>query len=59
MQCKNCNYPVTHVVRTRNDTRRLVTSRRRECVKCGNRFTTKEMQHHSTNDDRFPRANVK
>jgi transcriptional repressor NrdR len=42
MQCRSCNYPDSRVVETRNDTSRNQITRRRECIKCGERFTTRE-----------------
>lgn len=42
MICRFCNYPITHVVETKNDDMRNQTIRRRECLKCGQRFTTEE-----------------
>lgn len=42
MDCKHCNYPDTKVVTTRQDDKINQTYRRRECVKCGRRFTTQE-----------------
>jgi transcriptional repressor NrdR len=42
MQCRSCNYPDSRVVETRHDTHRNQITRRRECIKCGERFTTRE-----------------
>lgn len=42
MQCKHCAYPDTRVVYTTHNDLGNVTQRRRECVKCGMRFTTHE-----------------
>lgn len=42
MECKLCKYPDTKVVSTRKDDKFNQTYRRRECVKCGGRFTTQE-----------------
>ena len=42
MQCKACNYPDSRVVETTRDTRTNQINRRRECIKCGVRFTTQE-----------------
>ncbi len=44
MQCKVCNYPDSRVVETTKDDRTNQIRRRRECIKCGGRFTTTE--HH-------------
>jgi transcriptional repressor NrdR len=42
MQCRLCNYPNSKVVETTKDTNRNQITRRRECIKCGKRFTTRE-----------------
>ena len=42
MDCKNCKYPESRVVDTRKDNSSNYTYRRRECIKCGARFTTQE-----------------
>lgn len=42
MQCRVCNYPDSRVVETRSDDRINQIYRRRECIKCGSRFTTQE-----------------
>ena len=42
MQCKSCNYPDSRVVSTTRDERTSQIYRRRECVKCGARYTTQE-----------------
>lgn len=42
MHCKDCNYPATRVVDTHQDDMTDQVFRRRECVKCGVRFTTRE-----------------
>jgi len=42
MQCNCCNYPDSRVIETRNDERLNKIVRRRECIKCGVRFTTNE-----------------
>lgn len=41
MKCSHCNYPHTHVVETKKDNDRQIR-RRRECLRCGMRFTTYE-----------------
>ena len=42
MQCKSCEYPDSHVVHTyKHDLKNLI-ERRRECLRCGMRFTTTE-----------------
>lgn len=42
MQCKACGYPDSHVVYTKNDDFKERIERRRECLRCGGRFTTHE-----------------
>jgi len=42
MQCRQCNYPDSRVVDTTKDERTNQVFRRRECIKCGGRFTTQE-----------------
>lgn len=49
MQCKHCAYPDTRVVYTKHDPN-SVTQRRRECVKCGLRFTTHEKVREKKDD---------
>jgi transcriptional repressor NrdR len=42
MNCPSCKYPDSHVIRTihKDDLNKI--ERRRECIKCGDRFTTYE-----------------
>ncbi len=40
MECLHCKYPDTRVVKILQDDN--LTTRRRECVRCGERFTTHE-----------------
>ena len=42
MQCKYCNYPDSKVVDTTHDDKNNQIYRRRECVKCGARYSTTE-----------------
>lgn len=42
MQCRTCNYPDSKVVDSRKDEHKNQVYRRRECIKCGERFTTRE-----------------
>jgi transcriptional repressor NrdR len=42
MQCKTCGYPDSRVVETTRDDRINQIYRRRECIKCGARYTTQE-----------------
>lgn len=50
MQCKNCNYPDSHVVYTKNYDLRNRIERRRECLRCGARFTTYEKVRDDNNN---------
>ena len=49
MQCRNCNYPDSRVIDTTKDDRTNQVMRRRECIKCGSRFTTQEHLHTKPN----------
>lgn len=42
MQCRSCNYPESRVVETTKDEKQNQIYRRRECIKCGARYTTQE-----------------
>lgn len=42
MQCTGCKYPDSHVVYTKNHDIKHAIERRRECLRCGLRFTTHE-----------------
>ena len=42
MDCVNCKYPESSVVETRKNDNKGITVRRRECLKCGTRYTTHE-----------------
>lgn len=42
MHCIHCDYPETHVVYTRPNDYDNKIKRRRECLRCGQRFTTYE-----------------
>jgi transcriptional repressor NrdR len=53
MVCKKCNYPHSEVVYTLNDDYKNLTSRRRQCLKCGSRFTTVEHYKDKKNQDYF------
>ena len=44
MKCSSCNYPDTRVVRTHLNDHQGMIKRRRECLRCGVRFTTDERQ---------------
>lgn len=52
MQCKTCGYPDSRVVETNKDYEINQIYRRRECIKCGGRFTTQE--HLRDNYKRVP-----
>jgi transcriptional repressor NrdR len=56
VQCTGCKYPDSHVVYTRHDHVRDAIERRRECLRCGMRFTTREQLKEPRRplDDRFP-----
>ena len=43
MKCQSCGYPDSHVISSdRNEIKNLI-KRRRECLRCGFRFTTEEL----------------
>lgn len=48
MQCKNCHYPDSRVVYTLNNDFKNHIERRRECLRCGVRFTTHEKLREAT-----------
>ena len=41
MQCPKCTYPDSKVIKSMYVNKYL--KRRRECIKCGNRYTTEEV----------------
>lgn len=43
MQCMKCKCPDSHIVKTFIHNIKNIVVRRRECLKCGERFTTHEM----------------
>lgn len=60
MQCVKCKYPDSRVVKSLHDDNHTYIKRRRECLRCGARFTTEEnlrQQPKQLTDDRFPRGN--
>ena len=60
MQCVKCKYPDSRVVKSLPDESHSYIKRRRECLRCGARFTTEEnlrQQLKPLQDDRFPRGN--
>ena len=42
MECTGCKYPDSHIIYTRHNDKDDSIIRRRECLRCGNRFTTEE-----------------
>ena len=56
MQCKSCHYPDSRVVETNKDNHSDYIYRRRECIKCGSRFTTQE--HFRDNYKRPPHKTI-
>lgn len=42
MLCRSCKYPNSRVVETTRDEKTNQVYRRRECIKCGDRYTTQE-----------------
>lgn len=60
MQCSHCEYPDSHVVYTKHDDVRNVIQRRRECLRCGARFTTHEQVRppKQLQDDRFVKRTI-
>jgi len=42
MHCKSCGYMDSRIVETRRDEKTNQVYRRRECIKCGGRYTTQE-----------------
>jgi len=50
MKCKECHYPDSHVVQTYKDDLKNLVTRRRECLRCGVRFTT----HEKIRDPKLP-----
>lgn len=49
MLCPKCKYPDSHVVYTRPNAEDILL-RRRECIKCGYRYTTQENLKESRKD---------
>lgn len=60
MLCKGCKYPQSQVVYTRQDDAKNITTRRRECLRCGLRFTTSEQfkEPKRPRDERTPEGNT-
>jgi transcriptional regulator NrdR family protein len=51
--CNECDYPETIVKYTQHDNENKKVTRRRECLKCGNRFTTvEEMKKYINSNDK-------
>lgn len=59
MECTKCKYPDSHVVYTIKEDFNNRITRRRECLRCGNRFTTHEKLRDQLIDDRFQLGNRK
>jgi transcriptional repressor NrdR len=60
MQCVKCKYPRTRLVKIVQSEDNSRTTRRRECLRCGKRFTTEENIRNPIKpltDDRFHKAN--
>jgi len=49
MNCKSCGYGNSRVVETTQNERTNHVMRRRECIKCGMRYTTQEHIHDRPN----------
>lgn len=49
MHCQSCGYEHSKVVDTEHCVRTNYIRRRRECVKCGVRYTTQEKPHNKPN----------
>lgn len=56
MQCLGCNYSESRVVKSIRDDMNNIVQRRRECLRCGKRFTTHEKMREDKKlvDDRYP-----
>lgn len=50
MKCLSCDYPDSHVVSSEKNEIRNFIKRRRECIRCGVRFTTTENYRENQND---------
>lgn len=61
MQCVKCKYAKSRMARIWQDENFNVTKRRRECLRCGFRFTTEEVMRQPKQllDDRYPRERTK
>lgn len=55
MVCKGCGYNHSHIVYTRHISHDNITKRRRECLRCGLRFTTQERQKLSPHEELYYR----
>lgn len=51
MNCLHCKYPDSRVVDTRRNDLKNHVERRRECLRCGGRFTTHEQLRFPKNTD--------
>lgn len=61
MQCLKCKYPDSRVVKSLHDDMKNLIQRRRECLRCGARFSTQEKlrEDRKPNDDRYLREKNK
>lgn len=59
MECHSCRYPNSRVIRTVHDNMTNDIYRRRECVKCGARYTTQEHLREATKKSDFKTASPK
>ena len=58
MKCSQCGYPRTIVYDTRDQDQRTSVRRRRECTKCGYRFTTTEEELINDKTDRVGQRGI-
>jgi transcriptional repressor NrdR len=58
MLCQSCGYSDSSVVYTRHHEQKNLTERRRECLKCGVRYTTHERLREQTYHKTIPPTNV-
>lgn len=60
MQCSKCDYAHSRVVSTDHHEKKNLIQRRRECLRCGTRFTTHEKYREPKKplDDRYHSGNM-
>ena len=56
MDCMHCKYPDSRVVYTKHNDFKAHIERRRECLRCGGRFTTHEKLRDQVMDNRHRAA---